>query len=38
MVERIEDAPKNGDFIILLDGCSRTLGRWAEAANGWVQP
>ena len=38
MVERIEDAPKNGDFIILLDGCSRVLGHWAETANGWVQP
>jgi hypothetical protein len=31
-------APKNGDFIILQDACSRELGRWAQEANGWVQP
>ena len=35
--ERIEVAPKNGDFILLLDTCSWELGRWAQEANGWVQ-
>ena len=37
-VEQIEHAPKNGDFIILLDFCSREVGHWAQEANGWVQP
>jgi hypothetical protein len=37
-VEQIEHAPKNGDVIILLDFCSRELGRWAQEVNGWVQP
>ena len=35
---KIDVAPKNGDFIILQDACSREVGRWAEEANGWVQP
>src|SRR5712664_2861282 len=35
---KIDVAPKNGDFIILQDECSRELGRWAQEANGWVQP
>jgi hypothetical protein len=36
--KQIDSAPKNGDFIILQDACSRELGRWAQEANGWVQP
>jgi hypothetical protein len=36
--KQIDGAPKNGDFIILQDACSRELGRWAREANGWVQP
>src|SRR5258705_11692020 len=36
--KQIDGAPKNGDFIILQDACSRELGRWAQKANGWVQP
>src|SRR5258706_404237 len=36
--KQIDGAPKNGDFIILQDACSRELGRWAQEANGWVQP
>ncbi len=36
--KQIDGAPKNGDFIILQDACSRELGRWAHEANGWVQP
>src|SRR5712672_2405095 len=35
---KIDVAPKNGDFIILQDACSREVGRWAQEANGWVQP
>src|SRR6266478_5757920 len=35
---KIDVAPKNGDFIILEDACSREVGRWAQEANGWVQP
>src|SRR6266478_1294465 len=35
---QIDVAPKNGDFIILQDACSREVGRWAQEANGWVQP
>ena len=35
---QIDGAPKNGDFIILHDACSREVGRWAQEANGWVQP
>src|SRR6266851_2720264 len=35
---QIDGAPKNGDFIILQDACSREVGRWAQEANGWVQP
>src|SRR5215510_10476792 len=34
----IDVAPKNGDFIILQDAGSREVGRWAQEANGWVQP
>src|SRR6202171_4561478 len=36
--KQIDGAPKNGDFIILQDACSREVGRWAQEANGWVQP
>ena len=36
--KQIDGAPKNGDFTILQDACSRELGRWAQEANGWVQP
>jgi hypothetical protein len=35
---QIDGAPKNGDFIILHDGCSQEVGRWAQEANGWVRP
>src|SRR5712664_708367 len=35
---KIDVAPKNGDYIILQDACSREVGRWAQEANGWVQP
>jgi hypothetical protein len=35
---QIDDAPKNGDFIILQDAGSREVGRWVQEANGWVQP
>src|SRR6266480_646632 len=38
LAKQIDGAPKNGDFIILQDACSRELGRWAQEANGWVQP
>src|SRR6266850_3166176 len=36
--KQIDGAPKNGDFIILQDACSSEVGRWAQEANGWVQP
>src|ERR1700730_4920389 len=36
--KQIDGAPKNGDFIILQDAGSREVGRWAQEANGWVQP
>ena len=35
---QIDGAPKNGDFIILQDASSQEVGRWAQEANGWVQP
>src|SRR5450755_4847801 len=35
---QIDGAPKNGDFIILHDASSQEVGRWAQEANGWVQP
>ena len=35
---KIDVAPKNGDFIILQDARSQEVGRWAQEANGWVQP
>jgi hypothetical protein len=38
LANQIDVAPKNGDFIILQDACSRELGRWAQEANGWVRP
>ena len=38
LAKQIDVAPKNGDFIILQDACSREVGRWAQEANGWVQP
>ena len=36
--KQIAHAPKNGDLIILEDANSQELGRWAQEANGWVQP
>jgi hypothetical protein len=35
----IELAPKNGDFVVLQDGCSGSweVGRWAQESSGWVQ-
>src|SRR5229473_2828857 len=36
--KQIDGAPKNGDFIILQDASSQEVGRWAQEANGWVQP
>src|ERR1700681_686700 len=36
--KQIDGAPKNGDFIILQDAGSSEVGRWAQEANGWVQP
>src|SRR3984893_16886411 len=38
LANQIDSAPKNGDFIILQDACSSEVGRWAQEANGWVQP
>ena len=38
LAKQIDVAPKNGDFIVLQDACSRELGRWAQETNGWVQP
>jgi len=38
IAKQIDIAPKNGDLIILQAGCSWELGRWAQEANGWVQP
>ena len=38
LANQIDGAPKNGDFIILQDACSREVGRWAQEANGWVRP
>ena len=29
---------RTGIALVLLDFCSRELGRWAQEANGWVQP
>jgi hypothetical protein len=37
-LQPIESAPKNGEFIVLLNFISRELGRWTQEANGWVQP
>ena len=34
---QIECAPKDGDFIILMDARSEELGRWAPEANEWVK-
>src|SRR6202163_1300477 len=36
--KQIDGAPKNGDFIVLQDACSREVGRWDQEANGWVRP
>jgi hypothetical protein len=35
----IELAPRNGDFIVLQDGCSGSweVGRWAQESSSWVQ-
>jgi hypothetical protein len=35
----IELAPKNGDFVVLQDGCSGSweVGRWAPETGSWVQ-
>src|ERR1700687_1471725 len=38
LAHQIDSAPKNGDFIILQDACSRGVGRWAQEANGWFRP
>src|SRR3984893_2625271 len=38
LANQIDGAPKNGDFIILQDACSREVGRWAQEAKGWVRP
>ena len=38
LANQIDGAPKNGDFIIVQDACSREVGRWSQEANGWVRP
>ena len=39
LVKQIELAPKNGDFVVLQDGCSGSweVGRWAPESSSWVQ-
>jgi hypothetical protein len=39
LAKHIELAPKTGDFIVLLDGCSDAweVGRWSPESSRWVQ-
>ena len=39
LAKHIELAPRNGDFVVLLDGCSDAweVGRWSLESNHWVQ-
>jgi len=39
LAKPIELAPKNGDFVVLQDGCSGSweVGRWALESSSWVQ-
>jgi hypothetical protein len=39
LAKPIELAPKNGDFIVLQDGCSGSweVGRWAQESCSWVE-
>jgi prefoldin subunit 5 len=39
LAKPIELAPKNGDFVVLQDGCAGSweVGRWAQESSGWVQ-
>jgi TPR repeat protein len=39
LAKHIELAPRNGDFMVLLDGCSDAweVGRWSPESSRWVQ-
>ncbi len=39
LAKHIELAPRNGDFVVLLDGCSDAweVGRWSPESSRWVQ-
>jgi hypothetical protein len=39
LAKHIELAPRSGDFVVLLDGCSDTweVGRWSSESSRWVQ-
>ena len=39
LAKQIELAPKNGDFVVLQDGCSGSweVGRWAPESGSWVR-
>jgi hypothetical protein len=39
LAKHIELAPRNGDFVVLLDGCSDAweVGRWSPESNRWLQ-
>ncbi len=39
LAKHIELAPRNGDFVVLLDGCSDAweVGRWSPEGSRWVQ-
>jgi len=39
LAKPIELAPKNGDFVVLQDGCSGSweVGRWAPESSSWIQ-
>jgi hypothetical protein len=39
LAKNIELAPRNGDFVVLLDGCSDAweVGRWSPESSRWVQ-
>ncbi len=39
LAKHIEVAPRNGDFVVLLDGCSDAweVGRWSPEGDRWVR-
>ena len=39
LAKHIELAPRNGDFVVLLDGCADAweVGRWSPESNHWVR-